>query len=325
MTVNFDRTTLPYRAEVHLAGTRCFLSTNSREVLKASLYWQSTANLSAARTFHMKIIEADSCVPGIPDCTHFRGLRHLVFAKFEPGSFVVFDLLRRRVMGVLSPAASHDAKFWNSTFLPITIGLLGTTLGLAPLHCACLDRNGNALLVAGNSGAGKSTLTAAMAKQGFGVVSDDWTYVSGNGNNLVAYGLLAPVKLLPDAVRFFPELQRNALEETLNGEIAYQIDPATVFQAKVKAHSRPKWVLFLERTSKPGCQFIPCESEYVTHFFEKNAEKLPPELNNAIRARSEVIQSLSQCNSWILQTGDTPMQTAVAIDEFLSEVQFGHP
>jgi hypothetical protein len=320
MTVNFDTTSLPYRAEFHLAGTRCLLSTNSREVLKASRCWQSTVDLSAARAFHMKIIESNSDIPDASDCTHFRGLRHLVFAKLEKGSFVVFDLLRRRVIGVLSSAVSHDAHFWNSTLLPITVGLLGTTLGLAPLHCACLDRNGSAVLIAGHSGAGKSTLTAALAKQGFSVVSDGWTYVSINGDHPIAYGLLASVKLLPDALRFFPELQRCALEETLNGEIAYQADPVTVFHSKVKTRSRPKWILLLERTSEPGCQFVPCESEYVTDFFEKNAEKLPAELENAIRNRSEVIRSLSECNSWILQTGDTPMHAAAAIGEFLTEV-----
>jgi hypothetical protein len=321
MNVNFNTATLPLRAEFHLADARCLLSTNSHEVLKTSLAWQSSDKIfSVRRTFHMDIIESDSCALAATDCTHFRGLRHLVFAKIEPRSFITFDLLRRRVMGVLSPAAARDLHFWNSKFLPITIGLLGTTMGIAPLHCACLDRNGDALLVAGNSGAGKSTLTAALAKQGFGVVSDDCTYVSKDGAELVAHGLFSRVKLLPDAVRFFPELQDFAPKETLNGEIAHEIDPASVFQSKVKTRSRPKWMLFLERKAEHGSQFVRCAPEHFAHFFEKNAEKLPLELQDAIRGRSEIIQSLSRCNSWILQTGDSPMQTAAAIDEFLSEV-----
>ncbi len=320
MTINFHGNTLPFRAEFHLASARCLLSTNSRDVLRASMAWQSGETFSTERTFHMEIIESDFCVSDAPDCTHFRGLRHLVFARMEPRSFITFDLLRRRVIGVLSSRAARDSHFWNSQFLPITVGLLGTTLGIAPLHCACLDRDGYALLVAGNSGAGKSTLTAALAKQGFAVVSDDWTYVSRNDPELVAHGLFSSVKLLPDTVRFFPELQNCPLNKTLNGEIAHEIDPAALFQSKVKANSRPKWVLFLQRTAERGCQFVRCEPGYVTNFFEKNAEKLPLELNDAIRARSEIIDSLSRCDSWILRTGEGPMQTAGAIDQFLSEV-----
>ena len=237
----------------------------------------------------------------------------------EPGSFLSFDLLRRRVMGMLSPAAARDPSFWNSRLLPISIGVLGTTLGLAPLHSACLDRHGAGVLVAGNSGMGKSTLTAALAKRGFAVVSDDWTYVSTFHDTLAAHGLFAPVKLLPDAVRYFPELRESAPRKTLNGEFAHEIDPAKVFRSEWKVSSVPKWILFLERSSVPGCRFVPCRPERVRQFFETNAEKLPVELPEAARTRSSIIQRLSACDSWILRSGDDPIQTAAAIDEFLPE------
>jgi SpoVK/Ycf46/Vps4 family AAA+-type ATPase len=221
---------------------------------------------------------------------------------------------------VLSSTNARNPRFWNALFLPVTIGLLGTTLGVVPLHCACLDRNRSGLLVAGEAGAGKSTLTAALAKQGFGVVSDDWTYISKDGEELIAHGLFAPVKLLPDTIRFFPELQNFAPKRTLNGEMAHEIDPVSVFRSVTKAHSSPKWMLFLQRKAESGCRFGRCSPEYITNFFERNAEKLPPELQHASHARSEIIQSLSRCTSWILETGDGPIQTATAIDEFLLEV-----
>jgi hypothetical protein len=320
MIVDFNSAALPFRAELRLASARCLFSTNSRQVLNTVLAWQPAEKSSETNTFHMQIIESESRIPDAPDSHHFRGIRHLVFARFSPPNFVTFDLLRRRVMGVFSPAAARDPNFWSSQFLPITIGLLGTTLGVAPLHCACLDRKGSALLVTGNSGAGKSTLTAALAKQGFGVVSDECTYVSLDGNELVAHGLFAPLKLLPDAVRFFPELRNLEPKKTLNGEIAHEIDPATAFQSEMKAHSRPRWMLFLRRTAERGCHFVRCEPEYVARFFEESAEKLPPELANALCARSKIIANLARCNSWILHTGDSPMQTAAAIDQFLLEV-----
>lgn len=319
VTYAFHRMTLPFSTEFPLAGTRCLLSTNSHNVLRHSLPWQSVQTVAEARSIRMEIIEDPSPSSEIPLLPHFRGLRHLVFAILEPKSFLNFDLLRKRVMGVLSPAAARDPHFWNAQLLPITIGLLGTTVGVAPLHCACLDRNGSGLLVAGKSGAGKSTLTAALAKRGFAVVSDDWTYVSHRGGKLIAHGLFAPVKLLPETIRYFPELRHSTLNRTLNGETAYELDLAKVFRAKSKACSQPKWVMLLERTSVPGCRFVPCRPEHLTWFFETSAEKLPQELPETTRNRSDIISRLCSCQSWILRTGDDPMRTAAAIDEFLPE------
>ena len=268
----------------------------------------------------MQIIEDASLSPDSSALFHFRGLRHLVFAMLDRQGFLSFDLLRRRIMGILSPAAARDPGFWNSRLLPISVSLLGTMLGVAPLHCACLDRHGSGLLVAGNSGAGKSTLTAALASRGFAVVSDDWTYASPLHGSLVAHGLFAPLKLLPDAIRFFPQLRHASPHKTLNGEVAYEVDPANVFGSQSKPSSIPKWLLFLERTSAPGCTFVPCPSSQAVRFFEQSAEKLPTEVPEAARTRSSIIQQVSACDSWVLRTGDDPIRTAAAIDAFLSEV-----
>jgi hypothetical protein len=320
VTLAFHRATLPFHTEFPLAGTRCVLSTNSHNLLRHSVPWQSKQTLAEAPFLSMEILEDSGPSSETPALPHFRGLRHLVFALLEPKCFLSFDLLRKRVMGVVSPAAARDPYFWNTKLLPITIGILGTTVGVAPLHCACLDRNGSGLLVVGNSGAGKSTLTAALAIRGLAVVSDDWTYVSQRDGKLIAHGLFAPVKLLPETIQYFSELQQSIPKKTLNGEIAYEIDPVEVFGSKSKAFAEPKWILLLERTSVRGCRFMPCRPEHLRLFFEKNAEKLPLEVPGATRNRSEIIRSLSSCESWVLRTGDDPLQTAAAIDGFLSGV-----
>jgi hypothetical protein len=174
-------------------------------------------------------------------------------------------------------------------------------------------------LVAGDSGSGKSTLTAALAKRGLAVVSDDWTYVSYRPGKSIAHGMYAPIKLLPDSIRHFPELRRTTPKKTLNGELAYEVNAAKVFHSPVKACSAPKWLLFLERTPVPGCHFVPCRPDHAVQYFEKNAEKLPAELPEAAEARSEIIRQISKCRSWILRTGDGPIQTAYAVEKFLLE------
>jgi hypothetical protein len=320
VTFAFNRNTLRFRANFTIAGSQCFLFTNSLNVLRYAIPWQATGSLDISRSFQMEILEDSALNWREGRRPHFRGVRHLVFAMLEPPSFLSYDLLRRRVIGVLSPAAVNDRSFWNSQLLPITIGLIGTTLGLAPLHCACLDRNGHGLLLAGVSGAGKSTLSAALAQRGFAHVSDDWTYISRMQSILTAHGLSAPIKLLPNCIQYFSELAKYTPKRTMNGEVAYEVDPARIFRSPGKTSTNPKWVIFLERSTSRGCRFVPCGGEHVVQFFKDSAERLPKELPAAISARSELIASLSACRSWILRTGDDPHKTAESVDRFLGEM-----
>lgn len=320
MTLTFNRQTLPFRTDFLIAGTQCLLSTNSHDVLQAAAGWRRLGNQSAVSSFEMEVI-VDPDMDGNPEQpAYFRGNRHLVFGILPPRSLIAYDLLRRRVHAVLSPAAASDHSFWNKLLLPITIGILGTTIGVVPLHCACLHRHGNGVLVAGVSGAGKSTLATALAQRGFAFVSDDWAYVSKTNPGLLAHGLSFPIKLLPDADRFFPELRALTLKSTLNGEIAYELDPTHSSAFDVKMSTHPRHIFFLERVHTGDCRMIPCRAEYVTEFFEQNAERLPDELPGAKALRSSVIQLLSACPSWIFRTGENPQKSAAALDAFLLEV-----
>ena len=322
MTLEFSRRTLPFQTDFQIAGTRCFLSTNSPEVLQAAAQLRSPTDQNGTRAFEMEII-VDRALDQAPErLAYFRGLGHIVFAMVPPRSFVVYDLLRKRVHAVLSTAATLDHSFWNKLLLPITIGVLGTTVGVAPIHSACLERQGCGLLIAGVSGAGKSTLTAALAQLGFALISDDWTYISTAQRGLVAHGLSAPVKLLPDAARFFPELRGLAPRTAFNGELAYEIEPkASALGFAVKSASHPRWIFLLERTSTAGCHFVPCRPEYVRDFFERSGERLPDELTEAKAFRSRVIRNLACCPAWIVRTGENPQKTARAVDAFLEEAE----
>jgi len=320
MKLAFNQKTLPFRTDFVLAGTRCFLTTNSEDVLRLAALWQPTKQ-SDEPSFEMEILVNSSAGDSCEQTAHFRGLRHIVFAALPHSGLIVFDLLRKRVHAALSPSAARDLVFWNTMLLPITIGVLGTTLGVVPLHCACLDRNGKGLLVAGVSGAGKSTLAAALAQRGFAFLSDDWTYLTRKQSALVAHGLFSPIKLLPDTIRFFPRLREFVPRKSLNGEMAYEMDPQKCLQFAVTDMSRPGHIVFLERTVARGCHLVPCRPEYVRDFFERSAERLPDELADARAMRTSIINCFSACPSWMLRTGESPQRTAEAIEIFLSEAE----
>lgn len=65
---------------------------------------------------------------------------------------------------------------------------------------------GSGVLLRGESGAGKSTLTYACMVAGFAVASDDWVYAIPGRPAGHLYGYPWRMFLMPDVVRFFPEL-----------------------------------------------------------------------------------------------------------------------
>jgi hypothetical protein len=327
---DINRAVLPLRADLLVAGAHCALATNSEPLVNALSGWICAGVPRSRRTFDLEVLVG----PELPHTTefktqtHFRGVHHLVFATIGSHEVFAFDLARRRVTGAVSALTAQDRNFWVSHWLPITIGIMGTTIGVIPLHCACLDRDGRGLLLAGVSGAGKSTLSVALARCGLSLISDDWTYITreryadsdstgiGALNRLIAHGLSAPVKLLPDAINHFPELANHTPKMWFNGELAFELSAGEVAHTPVKTISQPQWLFFLERTSATGCDFHRVTATEVREFFESSAERLPACLPATTAARSLTIEALSDCRSWRVRSGESPAATAQALADF---------
>src|SRR6185437_2943231 len=249
--------------ELRIAGARCVLRTNSQRVISALASWRRETRDArdgedcAAGDFEMNVLED----PALPSAARyeprFRGLHHLVFADFGGTDTFVFDVASRRATAVVSSATAGNELAWNSVLLPLAVGVLGAALGSIPVHSACLDLDDMGVMLPGASGAGKSTMCAALARCGVAVVSDGWTYVTNTADGLRAHGISPRVKLLPDAVRHFPQLQLLAPAKTSNGEIAFDVDATSTFGARLRRQSVPRWLLFLQRTERSECEFAP--------------------------------------------------------------------
>jgi hypothetical protein len=248
---------------------------------------------------------------------HFRGLHHIVTASFGRSNVFVFDILRRTLSSSVSAAIARDDHFWKEKLIPITLGVLGAAMGLVPVHCACLELDCDGLLIAGVSGAGKSTLSIALSKVGFNYVSDDWTYISRRHDGIVAHGTSAPVKLLPDAVEHFRSLQEHSLQRSMNGELAYEVDIAEAFGARIERSCQPRWLIFLERTQRAGAVFTPMSSTEARSYVNSSVERLPPQLCEAVAMREQTIESVALLPSWRFRYGGTPQFAAKELRQFV--------
>jgi hypothetical protein len=314
--LDISAASLPYRYALELAGARCELATNCRQLGSTLDRWLVSED-SRECAFGMQVLVTED-EDGIRQAAHFRGLHHIVVASFGAANVFVFDLLRRNIAATVSEHVARDPQFWDEVLLPIAVGVLGASVGVVPVHCACLSMGEQGLLVAGVSGAGKSTLSAALAQSGFDYVSDDWTYFSAEGGGLVAHGMTARMKLLPDAILHFPNLRQHSPGASLNGELAYEVS-AEAFGSRVRRFCQPRLGIFLERMPGiSGTEFTPTTKSRAQRYLESSVERLPSQLADTERARTEIMNRIAALPWWKFRYSGTPQLAARELGSFVS-------
>lgn len=246
---------------------------------------------------------------------HFRGSEHLVIAQYGSNVFL-FDLHRRTVEARISRGVSGNTQLWADRFLPLILGVLGPSVGVLPLHSACVVKSGRGILIGGESTAGKSTLSVALAQAGFALLSDDWTYLREHGDSLLACGLQVPVKLLPDAVRHFPELRPLTPIRTSNGEIAFEVHAKEMFHVPIASRCTPRAFVFLERLPEGWPEMVPAPRSFVQEYVHNSVERLPKDLAEASDVRQRMIDVLSGLPCWIYRYSGAPQAGAEYLARF---------
>ncbi len=310
----------PLHSHHLVTGHHCVVTSNSLEILKiAQNFFRLPAPAQLPPTFTLRFWvdpEAKSYKPWPQP--RFRGLGHLAYAGYDRENSLLLDLRRRIAIGRFSPSMAGDFDYWQRVILPPLIGLASDALGVTVIHCACVERDGEGLLLAGESGAGKSTLALALARIGFRFLSDDWTYLSHTDRQLLAWGLVTPLKLLPESERFFPELKQLAPGLSLNGEKAYEFDPEGVFGVRRSLQCQPRSLIFLERQTKAAHAFVRMPPEQAARRLGSAQGRLPHELSHMRKTQRETIGSLIERECWLLRYGGNPDAIAQVLGQFFS-------
>ena len=308
----------PLEARFAVAGSIWAILTNAEHILTAmrETFHLATDQISKAdlsATFYVDFELSDG--PRWPQ-PYFRALDHLYYASYGPGGSLLMDQGRRRIVGLFSPAMARDLAFWKRTILPVLTGIASACVGITPLHCACVAKNGFGLLLSGQSGAGKSTLSLALSLNGFAYLSDDCTYISRSGLGLRAWGLPTPVKLLPDAVRHFSQLLNLEPSVSLNGELAFEVDPVETFGVSRCLSCTPQRLVFVERTESPEAVFERISAAEAASRLASDLELLPPCISRQREYQFATIEALVSQECWLLRHGMTPSAIAQKLAEF---------
>jgi len=303
-----------------VAGAVCSLSTNSEQVLEAArTSLLSVEQLSGPVDFSMRfwVDDADRSQPPWPK-PYVRGLNSLVFAGFDEGSSMLVDLRTRRVIGRFSAGMAPDLSYWQSVIFPILLTIVSASVGIAELHCACVAKNQQGVLLAGPSGAGKSTLALALSQQGFTFLSDDRTFCSvEKRDELQAWALPTPFKLRPEAALWFQELREKHLTDTRSGGPAFWLEPKDLRDVERVRQCRPASLIFLERGDTSEFRLVPISS---TEALGRLNRELMTELPDATAKRSRTIQKVVELPCWRLQYGGEPQLIARQISQHLADL-----
>ena len=310
---------LPLHRNFSAAGSAWRLRSNCAAVLQAAADTFPVRSDCGLVDLNVEIyVDSESAALPRWEVPQFRGRDHLVFADYGPGDSMLTDLQARQVIGRFSFTTAQDAGYWKRVIFPILLGITAAPIGVTALHCACLQYKGEGLLITGESGAGKSTLSLELARRGLDFISDDWTYFSCRGSEVLAWGLPTKIKLLPDSVAHFPEFRAHIPVMHLNGELAFEIDPEE-YGSRYAPYCRPGRIFLLDRQPGAGFEVLRLAGNEIAGYFERTLERLPGCLAEHRATQLATIRALCQAESWYVRCGGTPQEIATRILRFCEQ------
>jgi len=257
----------------------------------------------------------------------FRGRNKYVHADYGSDGSVWFDLNARAVSGIVSEDLIADAGLFRRIVLAVIAGVLAPSLGLIGLHAGCVVRKGKAVLLAAASGVGKSTLALSLSMHGWSLLADDWTFVANSPTGLRAWGMLTALKLLPEAVSFFPALAALSPERALNGEISFEVDPWSFFSVDRTTDAEPASLVLLERGQCACCgsgsHMLRCGPEEMQTALFKEIEEQPVGVSGRDDNQSSMIERLCTLPCFKVRINGHPAAIAADLDPILTELVCG--
>ncbi len=327
MTIRFDGDETLFPVALEFNGSACLLRTNSRRVAElATAFFPLRGESREGRVrAHLVLFAEESgrSASASGRFPVFRGRREYVHADYGRYGSIWFDLRAREILGSIASAVIADALVFRSAVLAVIAGMLAPALEIVAIHAGCVVRGGKAVLLAAPSGMGKSTMALTLARRGWELLSDDWTFVGEKGRALRAWGMWSSMKLLPDATRFFPELAAISPGVALNGESAFEVDAWETFHLERAVDADPAAIVHLlrneEHLGESRCRIAKSNADETYGALVREIEEQPPEMTGEDEARRGIMRRLCRLPSFEARFGGAPAAVAEELDALLAE------
>jgi hypothetical protein len=217
----------------------------------------------------------------------------------------------------LTPEMAANGQRAQTYFLECLALFLACRERPVTLHAAAVALRGRCVLLTGISGAGKSTLAYACHRAGFQVLAEDVVFAPEprpeTASILEIHGHAPYLHLLPNTVRFFPELITLTGVRQFNGETKLRVK---LSGDRAAAGRQTVWgVCSLSRTGGPGTALLPADPNYLRRALT-NFEGEPP-VNAAAMQRAADL--LAQGRTAHLISGSAPGEAAEVLRRWMEE------
>jgi hypothetical protein len=308
------RVKTPLKGQYWAAGVRLRITTNFEPILVAARKFfeeRMPPGRDGKEEIRLRFwVEDKPLLEGTRPKPYFRGLNQLVFAGFDGRNSFLLNLQDRCGIGRFTPEMASDAALWETIVFPTLLTIFGPSVGLTPLHCACVAWKGSGLLLAGESGAGKSTLSLALVQAGFDFLSDDRTLIGKHQGRLLAWGLSKEMKLRVESKGQFQCLGRIKSNDMFKREDELRFDASQVAALRHVRCCEPRWLVFLEQQSRPGFSLTRMAAQ-------EAAERLESQLHREAREVEEkqhrTMRDLVTGKCYRLRYGGDPHTVAGAL------------
>jgi hypothetical protein len=237
----------PFGATMHVSADRPELL----RTLDAALALMPDAGAGGSLTVRVRTHLDEPSDPAWPDVSLHDGPERLEL-RCGSGSLVVDHATASAVVDLPESLAAVD----DAVRCMVEGALSSVLIRSGRLHAIhsglVVSPGGRGVLLRGDSGAGKSTLTYACMAAGFAVASDDWVYAIPGRPAGHLYGYPWRMFLMPDTVRFFPELA--GFDPVPHPSVDRLKVPVVPDAACQRASSDVHAVIFVSPDAVPGAQ-----------------------------------------------------------------------
>lgn len=173
----------------------------------------------------------------------------LFFADFGGMGRIAYRLDRGEAHGHVFAPERIDAKVLSGTIVMLVMSHLLAAKGCFLAHCGAAEKRGKGILIPGFSGSGKTTASIALARKGFGFLSDDRSLIrAAPDGSLRLLSFPEDVDVTDETIALFPELGEGDLfKGQTNGPGKKSFDPEEAYPGCVTDSCAPGVILYPER------------------------------------------------------------------------------
>jgi len=271
------RVEMPFSAVYYPLGFPLQIATNSLDVLaKAQEIWGRYERWIVMEPMRLQVGVRDDGSRECPGMVTPRAHQHLMMGIADAGNFFICDLMRGVSFAWVTAAAMEHPLYLRSHILESAALSPIANRYTAPVHAACVARQGRGVLLCGESGAGKSTLALGCARAGWTFVSDDAVFLVHGRNDRQVLGHCRSMRMRPAAAEMFAEVRGRPQSPRMRGKPSIHIATSELPNIRAEMHCQADFVVFLNRAESGAQELAPYPRDAARRFLERHLNGWEP-------------------------------------------------